>query len=373
MKSARNNLTRKYLKPYMLAMAATLISAIALNVTAVQAAEKADKKVEKVEKSKKAETVTANKAGIHDDYFYLFEKETKKGGAFLVLEPEGKYRAVWNNIPSTFLTGKGWEKGGRKNVGYKMEFKPGDTGDAWFGLYGHTESPAVEYYVIESWSGERPLAKNKDWLKGSFQSDNGSYDIYQVPKKMSGSGLDVFWSVRKEKAGEKGNINTGNHFDAWAKQKMILGKTFGFMILATGAHKSSGYANVRVFDGDSENGGEPCEVCIWHGKQMPVCERDTDKAWGWENNASCVARGACKDKTGKIHLKNLCGKKNMSEAQLKMLKEAKAAGKCHCEWKNTNYTICADLEKGWGRETSGVCMGEQTCSELTAGTGMVCN
>jgi len=354
---------RKHCKTLIVTLTATLLSVVALNASTGYAAEK---------KVKKNETVTANKAGIQGDYFYLFEKDSKKGGAFLVLEPEGKYRAVWNKIPNTFITGKGWEKGGIKRVGYSSDFQPDATGSSWFGLYGHTETPAVEYYIIESWSGERPLAKNNDSLKGSLKSDGGVYDIYQVPKKGSNSGLDVFWSIRKEKAGSKGTITTGNHFDAWQKQKMVLGKSHGFMILATGAHKSSGYANMQIWDAEKEHGSESCEVCMWHGKQMPLCERETDKAWGWENNGSCVVRGACKDKNGKIHLKNICMDEKSRKAKSKQRAAAKSAGKCHCEWKNTKYTLCPEKENGWGRDAKGVCLGEQTCEELTSGTGVVC-
>lgn len=182
--------------------------------------------------------------GFHSGYFYSYWSDGR-GSVDYRNGINGTYTAKWTNV-GNWVGGKGWNPGGNWTVEYNGTWN-GANVNSYLALYGWTKDPLIEYYVVESYGTYNPSSGAQ--RRGTVESDGGTYDIYQTqrvnqPSIVGRATFYQFWSVRRVKR-VGGRITTGNHFEAWTKSGLKLGK-HDYMILATEGYQSSGSSAITV-------------------------------------------------------------------------------------------------------------------------------
>jgi hypothetical protein len=156
------------------------------------------------------------------------------GGTITVFDNAHAFSANWDNS-SNFLANIGLNFGaGKKYADYGkilaqfVETKKGtDGGYSFIGVYGWTQNPCTEWYIVEDSYNAMPI------MQGSLTAtiDGGTY--YMSTNQTTGSGGNAceaghtgpwtqFWNVRST-ARQCGTVTVSDHFDAWTKQGWTLG------------------------------------------------------------------------------------------------------------------------------------------------------
>jgi endo-1,4-beta-xylanase len=183
-----------------------------------------------------------NKIGKHCGLTY--EIWTDSSNSCMTNTAKG-FRASWTTANGNYLARKGVRPGSTSPiVTYSATYQP--NGNSYLAIYGWTQNPLIEYYIVDSWGDWRPPGTT---AIGSVTVDGGTYDIYQSLRdnKPSIEGTKTFyqyWSVRREKR-TSGTITVAPHFEAWKKFGLTMG-TFYEVSLVIEGYQSSGSADVTV-------------------------------------------------------------------------------------------------------------------------------
>jgi endo-1,4-beta-xylanase len=184
----------------------------------------------------------AANAGTGWNNGYFWSLYYSGGSASIGFGSGGNYNISWNNC-NDVVGGKGWNPGGSRTVGYNCGALSGTY--KFFGVYGWTTSPLIEYYVAEK--GSIPGTS-----VGSFSSDGHTYNVrkHQQVNQPSIQGTKTFWQYISVWGGSgSGNhsITMGNHFNYWKSHIGSMG-SYNYMILALeNWGGGSGYVNATVW------------------------------------------------------------------------------------------------------------------------------
>ncbi|MGN0585164.1 MAG: glycoside hydrolase family 11 protein, partial [Ruminococcus sp.] len=211
-----------------------------------------------------ATVLTENKTGEEDGYAYELWKDS--GNTSMTLTGGGTFSCEWSNINNClFRKGKKYDctqtyqELGNIYIDYGVDYQP--NGNSYMCVYGWTRNPLVEYYIVETWGSWRPPGATSSL--GQITVDGGTYDIYKTvrenqPSIDGNTTFDQYWSVRTSKPAAngtkiEGTISVSEHFKAWEKVGLKMGKMYEVALNIEG-YQSSGKAT--VYKNDLFVGGE---------------------------------------------------------------------------------------------------------------------
>ena len=193
------------------------------------------------------DTITTNKSGVHNGFDYELWHDT--GKVAMIIKQDGTFDCTWDSINNVlFRTGKKFDTTktaneiGKISLLYGCDYHP--DGNSYLCVYGWSVEPLVEFYVVEAWGSWRPPGADS---KGTVEIDGATYDIYQTtrteqPSIIGTTTFEQYWSVRTDKKTE-GMVSISEHFKAWEKMGMQLGKLYEIAFCVEG-YQSKGTANV---------------------------------------------------------------------------------------------------------------------------------
>ena len=207
-----------------------------------------------------------------DGYDYELWNQYGQGNVNMDLGSNGGFSCSWSGIENClFRTGKKlgstkkYQDYGKIQINYDVDYEP--KGNSYMCVYGWTEDPTVEYYIVEAWGDWRPPGMNNS--KGTVSSDGKKYDIYtstrvNQPSIHGTETFEQYWSVNQTNPAKvysmtnlQGTITVSDHFKAWEQAGMKMGLMYEVALNIEG-YKSSGSANVKkneLIMGGSDNGG----------------------------------------------------------------------------------------------------------------------
>ena len=167
----------------------------------------------------------------------------------MTLTSGGTFSCQWSNMGNAlFRKGKKFDATkthqelGNISITYGCNYQP--NGNSYLCVYGWTKNPLIEFYIVESWGSWRPPGATP---LATITVDGGTYDIYKTtrynqPSIEGTKTFDQYWSVRQTKR-TSGTISVSEHFRAWERIGLNLGKIYEVALCVEG-YQSSGQATV---------------------------------------------------------------------------------------------------------------------------------
>jgi hypothetical protein len=163
------------------------------------------------------------------------------GGCITPYGVGAAFKATWNNA-GDFLAREGfqwdetktYDQYGTISADYAYTKTGSAGGYSYIGIYGWSNNPLIEFYIVDDWYGSGPPTAGGA-LKGSFDVDGGTYKIYthtqtNQPSIHGMATFVQFFSIRQTPR-QCGHISVTEHFKKWAGLAMTLGKMYEAKLL----------------------------------------------------------------------------------------------------------------------------------------------
>jgi hypothetical protein len=125
--------------------------------------------------------------------------------------------------------GKPYEEYGTLKADFAFTKSGSAGGFSYIGIYGWTNNPCVEWYIVDDRYGTMPFDAYNATLKGTFTTDGEAYELFQNRTTGTGgsrcSGVsqwDQYWSIR-QKGRQCGTVTISEHFKAWEAAGLPMG------------------------------------------------------------------------------------------------------------------------------------------------------
>lgn len=215
--------------------------------------------------------------GNIDGYDYELYNQNCSGE--ITLQPKaGSFSCSWKDIELCMaFMGKKYDSLQKsykdmENVSFSYDLDFSSCGVVYFGAYGRTQNPTIEYHIIEGWNECEPPSISNNLLSGTAVINGNEYDVFRMyrinqPGIYGTESFPQYWSVRKENAAQnntndhiEGSIDISKHFAAW--------EAFGFdttgdlckaMFFVEG-YRSSGSADLNALQFGNGQDDSPLSI-----------------------------------------------------------------------------------------------------------------
>jgi hypothetical protein len=188
--------------------------------------------------------MTGNVAG---GYSWELWKEGTGSGCMTVFGVDARFKATWTNIED-FLArvGLAFDKTktpsqlGTISADFAETKTGGTDGLVYIGIYGWTDEPLREFYILDDWGSTMPAGTASDGTPrdhmGTITVDGGTYEVWKKTRvdKPAITGdhktFDQYFSIRQT-ARQCGHISISEHFSKWNTLGMQLGKLWEAKLL----------------------------------------------------------------------------------------------------------------------------------------------
>lgn len=248
--------------------------------------------------------------GTKDGYDYELWNQWGQGSVSMDVGNDGAFTCSWSGIENClFRTGKklgstqSYKDYNGMYIDYDVDYKP--EGNSYMCVYGWTEDPTVEYYIVEAWGSWRPPGSTD--VLGTVEANGNTYDIYKTVRENQPSihGTETFyqyWSVRQDNPAQnnvkkhiEGRISVSEHFEAWEKAGLDMSGKMYEVALNIEGYQSAGSAAVNknglvIGEGHGDNGAvvTPPVVTPEDGIYFNSTFEQDEDGWGSRGDSSVV-------------------------------------------------------------------------------------
>ena len=191
---------------------------------------------------------------------------------------QASFTCSWENVEDCFITmGKNYDAQKLNyrsimNLSFAYDFYFTPKGNAYFGAYGWTRNPMVEYYIIEGWGDWRPNPSSNDKSYGTAVVNGNEYDVfttyrYNQPSLEGTRTFPQYWSVRTERASLNnstnhiiGQIDIAKHFKSWVSMGLDTSGTLYEAVFFVEGYRSSGSAELKHLYFGNGNDSSPVNI-----------------------------------------------------------------------------------------------------------------
>lgn len=173
----------------------------------------------------------------NDGYDYEAWNQDYKGQWSMTPGNDGCFTCNWSGIfnflgrmGKRFTEKKSYKAWGDVELDYEVKINP--RGNVYMCVYGWTQNPLVEYYIVEGWGSWRPPGGQGQ--QGSINVNNKGYDVYKSmrnnqPSIEGNKTFPQYWSVAQSSCMSQnrdntcsGTISISKHFQAWDSKGMDM-------------------------------------------------------------------------------------------------------------------------------------------------------
>lgn len=196
--------------------------------------------------------VTRSKIATHDDFDYELWSQRGTDAVNMVLTGGGTFRCDWEALNVLFRMGKklgskqSYKEYGDITLQYTAEYNITKGDVNYLCMYGWTEDPMIEFYIIESHGNYKP--PGGIGFTGSYELDGGTYEVYvdtrvEQPSIQGTKTFQQYFAVRTDKRTE-GTLSISEHFKEWEKLGLDMSGKMYEVSLCVEGYSSAGNAKI---------------------------------------------------------------------------------------------------------------------------------